>query len=239
MLATLRQGAAGLGLPLSASQLDQFERYQALLLAWNQRMNLISTADPETIQRRHFLDSLSCATATGDLDGRRLVDVGSGAGFPGVPLKIIYPQMRLTLVESVSKKARFLEAVSDALALDGVSVIVVRAEVLGRQPDHRAGYDWALARALAPMTVLAELLLPLCRIGGHILAQKGVNAPAEVEAATQAIQILGGGPARLQPVRLPDQEDEGSILVIVEKIAETPDRYPRRTGVPAKRPLGG
>ncbi len=153
--------AAALGAPLSAAQVAQFAAYEALLLEWNERIALTAIREPRQLRVRHFLDALSCVAATGPLDGQSLIDVGSGAGLPGLPLKILYPDLRLTLVDSVAKKARFLELVAAELGLREVAVIAERAEVLGQQPAHREGYDWATARAVAELPVLAELLLPL------------------------------------------------------------------------------
>lgn len=232
-LATL---AAAYDITLSAVQANQFEQYRLLLQAWNERINLTAITDPAAIQIRHFLDSLTCTLATGALNGLSVVDVGTGAGFPGLPLKILYPDMKLTLVESVAKKTQFLAAVVNELGLDDVTILSERAETIGRSEAHRGRYDWAVARAVAEMRVLAEYLLPLCRIGGHMLAQKGENGPAETEAASKAIQTLGGGPAQLYAVQLP-QRDEQHYLVVIEKINETPAAYPRRPGMAAKRPL--
>lgn len=228
--------AAALDLHLSAAQLAQFAAYESLLLQWNERISLTAIRDPRTIRIRHFLDALSCATVTGPLDGRSLIDVGSGAGFPGLPLKILYPSLRLTLVDSVAKKARFLELVAAELGLAEVTVIADRAEVLGQDATHREAYDWAVARAVAELRVLAELLLPLCRVGGCMLAQKGGGAAAELEVARPAINALGGGDSRLASVRLPES-DSHHYLVVVEKTRPTDPRYPRRAGIPAKRPL--
>jgi 16S rRNA (guanine527-N7)-methyltransferase len=235
-MSLLAEGTAALGLSLTAAQLAQFERYLALLLDWNQRLSLTAIRDPAGIQQRHFLDSLSCATVTGDLNKQRVVDVGAGAGFPGLPLKILYPDLSLTLVESVAKKARFLTAVVQELELPGVEVIVDRAENVGNQPDHRAAYDWAMARAVAALPALAEYLLPLCRIDGRLLAQKGPRAAAEIEEAAWAVELLGGGPTTLHQVTVPGLS-ETRMLVIAPKVAPTPDDYPRQPGTPAKTPL--
>lgn len=234
--AQLAQEAAALRLSLNQAQLQQFDRYRTLLQRWNQRLNLTSVDDDEGIRQRHFLDSLSCTTVTGDLSGQRLIDVGSGAGFPGLPLKILYPRLDLTLVESTTKKCRFLHAVIEELGLQGVQVLDQRAETVGQQPAHREQYDWAVARAVAALPVLAEYLLPFCRLGGHALAMKGETAPEEVEQAAEALEQLGGGPPTLHPIRLPQQPGT-HYLVIVEKAAPTPEKYPRRPGRPAKRPL--
>lgn len=232
----LAQHAADFGISLSDEQLDQFARFQELLQEWNRRINLTAIDDARGIQLRHFLDSLTCTLATGNLNGRSLVDVGAGAGFPGLPLKILYPHMRLTLLESVTKKTRFLQAVVRELALEEVTIIDRRAETVAHEEGHRAGYDWAVARAVAELRVLVEYLLPFCRLGGQALAMKSDSAHSEAEEAGQALHILGGGPPDFQPVQLPGQKDT-YYLVVIEKVQETPDDYPRRPGRPAKRPL--
>ncbi len=228
--------AAAWGVALSSPQVAQFGRYLALLLAWNERLNLTAVREPAAIEQRHFLDSLSCALVTGDLNGRAFIDVGSGAGFPGLPLKILFPQMQLTLVESVAKKTDFLLTVAADLGFDDVAVVVERAETLGQSPAHRERYDWAAARGVAEMRVLAEYLLPLCRVGGQMLAQKGSGAMAETAVAAQAIETLGGGTPHFTPVHLPGRE-ESHYLVVIPKVAATPSAYPRRPGMPGKRPL--
>jgi 16S rRNA (guanine527-N7)-methyltransferase len=165
-----------------------------------------------------------------------IIDVGTGAGFPGLPLKIACPSIQLTLVESVGKKADFCRYVAKTLALDGVDVVQERAEMLGQQKAHREQYDWAMARAVAAMPVLAEFLLPLVRVGGRVLAMKGESGPAEAQAAERAMRVLGGHLRQILPVRLPGVVEE-RYLVVVDKVAATPANYPRRVGVPAKRPL--
>jgi 16S rRNA (guanine527-N7)-methyltransferase len=234
----LAEGAAAMGLALTAAQLAQFERYLALLLDWNERLNLTAIRDPAAIQQRHFLDSLSCAAVMGDLKNRKVVDVGAGAGFPGLPLKILVPDMALTLVESTAKKGRFLAAAVEELNLDGVEIVLDRAENIGHLPGHREAYDWVLARAVAPLPTLVEYLLPLCVIGGRILAQKGPKAEEEIGQAAWAIRQLGGRRANLHQAAVPGL-DETRILVVIEKLTPSPEEYPRRPGVPAKTPLLG
>lgn len=235
-MTVLEQGARQMGVALSQAQLGQFRQYQQLLMAWNAQFNLTAVRDEQEIQRRHFLDSLSCLLVTGDLNHKRLVDVGTGAGFPGLPLRILFPDLDLYLVESVAKKASFLHAVIDALELEDVQIITARAESLGQNAAHRERYDWAVARAVASLSILIEYLLPLVALGGHMLAQKGKRAEEELLQSETGIRILGGGAARLLHVQIPGEEEE-SNLVMIEKIRTTPQKYPRRVGIPAKRPL--
>ena len=225
-----------LGVRLSAAQLDALARYEQELLDWNTRFNLTAIRTPQEVRTRHFLDSLTCLLALRETPPERLVDVGTGAGFPGLPLKIIYPKMALTLVESVGKKAEFCRHVARTLGLSGVEVVQDRAEVLGQSLAHREKYDWAVARAVAILPVLAEYLLPLVRVGGGMLAMKGESGPAEAHAAEHALRLLGGHLRQLVPVTLPGVVEE-RYLVVIDKIAATPSGYPRRVGLPAKKPL--
>ncbi len=236
MIDILKQYATAAHIPLTDEQLEQFACYQAFLIAENEKVNLTRIIAPRDIVIRHFLDSLTCAGVMGDLNGQRVIDVGTGAGFPGVPLKILYPDMLLTLTDSVAKKTRFLEALVGELSLTRVRVIHARVEDLGQTAAHRAGYDWAVARAVARLPVLAEYLLPLVRVGGSMLAQKGTTAAAESEAAVPALTILGGGTPQLTSVQLPEREML-HYLVTIPKIKRTPKQYPRTAGQPAKSPL--
>lgn len=228
--------ASTLGVSLSAAQLAQFARYEALLLEWNQRMNLTAIREPEQIRVRHFLDSLSLAGVMGDMAGASLVDVGAGAGFPGLPLKILFPTMALTLIESVAKKARFLEAVCSALMLENVLILAQRVELVAHQVEHREQYDWAVARSVAELRVLVEYLLPLLRVGGMMAAQKGEGVQEEMSAAGRALSLLGGSPPGLRTVQLPTVE-RPHYLVLIRKERPAPSGYPRQPGMPAKRPL--
>lgn len=255
---SLAAGArALLHLELTPAQLAAFQAYADELRAWNERFNLTAIKDLEAIQIKHFLDSLSILKVlspqpaseasrlrTLDLSLRtshselrtKLVDVGTGAGFPGLPLKIVCPQMQLTLVEATGKKVKFCEHVVETLKLSGVSVVKARAEEIGRDPAHREQYDWAVARAVAEMPTLAEYLLPLVRRGGRAVAQKGQDAPAETHGAEGAVKRLGGELEQIVPVELPGIV-EARYLVVFKKIAATPPAYPRRPGVAAKVPL--
>jgi len=225
-----------LGLRLSRLQLSTLSLYERELVDWNTRFNLTAIRDPQEIHIKHFLDSLTCLLALRDTPIARLIDVGTGAGFPGIPLKIIFPKMQLTLVESVGKKAEFCRHVVKMLDLPGVEVAQERAEVLGQTPSHREQYDWAVARAVAILPVLAEYLLPLVRVGGSMLAMKGESGPVEAHTAEHAIMVLGGHLRQLLPVTLPGVAEE-RYLVVIDKVAATPAGYPRKVGMPAKRPL--
>jgi 16S rRNA (guanine527-N7)-methyltransferase len=232
-------GAQELNIHLKPQHLEALKTYQKALMAWNQRFNLTAITDDEGIQVRHFLDSLSCLRALGPgehFGGQQVIDVGTGAGFPGIPLKLVCPGMRLTLLEATAKKVRFLEHIAESLDLTGVRAYHGRAETFGQLPEHREHYDWALARAVADMRILAEYLLPLVKIGGQVLAQKGEDAPAEVQRSEGAIHQLGGRVRRLVPVELHGLA-ETRYLVVLDKVAATPSKYPRRPGMPAKRPL--
>lgn len=225
-----------LGVSLSRRQLDAFAWYASELAAWNERFNLTAITDPAEIEVKHFLDSLSCLLALRPRAGERLVDVGTGAGFPGIPLKIVLPWLPVTLVEATGKKAEFCRHVVEGLGLDSVTVVHARAEDVGQMVEHRQVYHWAVARAVANLPVLAEYLMPLVRVGGKAIAQKGETGPAEAHAAEPALRILGGRVAQLIPVELP-RVPETRYLVVMEKTAATPEEYPRRAGVPARRPL--
>ncbi|MBN1264839.1 MAG: 16S rRNA (guanine(527)-N(7))-methyltransferase RsmG [Anaerolineales bacterium] len=232
----LQDGARSLlSIHLSASQLEAFRWYRDELLAWNERYNLTAITDPFLIESKHFLDSLTCLLAFKPAD-ERLIDVGTGAGFPGLPLKLVCPQIQLTLVEATEKKVQFCRHVVAALGLENVDVLHARVEELGQDDHYRGRFQIALARAVAPMPVLLEYLLPLLPMGGRVVAQKGEMAPVETQSAAQALKILGGRVSKLVPVDLP-RVAERRYLVVVDKISETPQKYPRRAGIPAKRPL--
>lgn len=236
---TLIAGTRELGVALTDDHLAAFETCYRELVDWNQRFNLTAITDWDGVVVRHFLDSLSCLKALPREElaaGARVVDVGTGAGFPGLALKIVCPGMRLKLLEATGKKVAFLKHIVQVLGLKEVEAIHGRAEELGRDPSHREQYDWALARAVAEMPTLAEYLLPLVRVGGAALAQKGEEAAAEVHGAEAAIVALGGRVRRLVPVELRGLA-ETRYLVVVDKVAATLDKYPRRPGVPKRVPL--
>lgn len=231
----LAMGARAFDLDLAPAQLEQFVRYAELLIDWNLRFNLTSIVDPRDIVIKHFLDSLSVVRSIppGPI---KLIDVGAGAGLPGLPIKLVRPDVSLTLLEATRKKCDFLKAVIADLQLTDAQVINARAEEAGRLEDHREQYDIALARAVAEMPTLIEYLLPFVKIGGLALAQKSKEAEKETQRAAAAIAALGGRLRAVTPVVVPEL-NESRYLVIIEKIVGTPEKYPRRTGMPAKKPL--
>jgi 16S rRNA (guanine527-N7)-methyltransferase len=225
-----------LGLRITDAQRSAFETFEQELVEWNARYNLTAIDDPKKIRTKHFLDSLTCLLAMRDTPTDRVIDIGTGAGFPGIPLGIMCLSMKITLVESVGKKADFCRHIVEILELPNVEVLNRRAEEVGADPEHRGQYTWAIARAVAALPTLVEYLLPLVRMGGNTLAMKGESGPAEAHTAEHAIHLLGGQLHQLIPISLPGVEEQ-RYLVVMNKIAATPERYPRRVGIPAKRPL--
>jgi 16S rRNA (guanine527-N7)-methyltransferase len=237
----LIDGAKALGLPLTADQRSAFQAYYEELVTWNQKFNLTAITDYEQVQIRHFLDSLSCLMADEirlalRQPSMRVIDVGSGAGFPGIPLKLVCPDIQLTLVEATGKKVTFLEHMIERLQLRGVQAVKARAEELAHDGAYREKYDLAVARAVAELPVVVEFTLPFCKIGGWTVAQKGESGAAEAWTASHAIALLGGELHRVLPVQLPGLPEDRT-LVIIRKRSPTPEIYPRRPGVPNKRPL--
>ncbi len=243
-LPLLREGCARWGLTLSPRQIQQFVTHYVELVRWNQRVNLTAITDFEDVQVKHFLDSLAalpliCQELGEPLPLTRplhLVDVGSGAGFPGIPLKIAAPRLKLTLMDGTGKKVRFLEQLVAKLALSNTQVVQGRAEELGRQMAYRGQFDLVTARAVAPLNTLVEYLLPLCRRGGLAIMYKGPGAAQEFVEARRAIEILGGEVVRFAPVQVPYLPEQRFIL-LVKKVRHTPQQYPRGQGLPRKKPL--
>jgi 16S rRNA (guanine527-N7)-methyltransferase len=228
------------GVALHQGQLDRFQRYLDLLVDGNRRANLISVASPDEIWRRHFLDSITLVVAIPPerISRSSLLDLGSGAGFPGLPLAIAFPDCRVTLIEATGKKATFLQTVKGELDVDNVTVVEGRSEALAHDPTYRESFDIVAARALARMDTLAELMLPFCLTGGVAVAYKGRGAGPEIAAASGAIAATGGGDASVVEVTdVTGVQDSGARLVVIPKLDPTPERYPRRAGIPGKRPL--
>ena len=235
----LRQSAEEiLNLVLTSEQIHQFELYLKELIVWNEKFNLTSIEDPQEIVFKHFLDSLSCLSVIpidSQKSGFRLIDVGTGAGFPGIPLKIVCPRTRLTLIDSVGKKIDFCQHIAVTLGLKDVEFLKMRAEDLGQSKQYRESFDWSVARAVAKLPVLLEYLLPLVKTGGFALAQKAQNVEEEMRTSKPALKILGGTLVKVYPVRLPGMDARN--LLVFKKIRSTPPMYPRHSGIPGKKPL--
>ena len=234
----LKAGTAALGIHLSLAQIERFRAYYQEIASWNTRVNLTSVTRWEDVQTTHFVDSLTVSLAIPQavLESSRIVDVGSGAGFPGIPLKIAFPSARVTLIESTGKKAAFLSHLTHALRLEDVDVRTGRAEALAHDPELRESFDCVVSRAVAGMAALVELTLPFCRVGGIVVTHKKLDTRDELRRAQRAIETMGGGLKEVTEVN-PEILGGARRLVVLDKLSPTPDRYPRRSGMPAKRPL--
>ena len=236
MKTLLKDAFAAEGLTLSERQAEQFAQYYAILTDWNQRMNLTAIEEAEDVVYKHFLDSVVTLEVSGDLSGQRLIDVGTGAGFPGVPLKIMTPDLKLCLFDSLQKRIHFLTHLCGELGLDDVEAVHGRAEEFGQISAYREQFDLATARAVAKLPVLAELCLPFVRVGGRFIALKGPELPQELSDCRQALALLGGQLGEVKAISLAGGRYERN-LVVIEKVRPTPKKYPRRAGTPQKSPL--
>ena len=233
-------GVHKLGLNLRPRQLEQFHIYFQELIDWNQRINLTSVTGYEEVQVSHFLDSLTVTLALKLSEGYQsfsVIDVGTGAGLPGIPMKILLPDIRLVLLEATAKKARFLNHLITRLELDNIEVVVGRAEEVAYDANYRERFELVLSRAVGALPALAELTLPFCAVGGIFIAQKKGAIDLELSRASKAITILGGNLREVKEVAM-EEFDDKRRLVVIDKVRPTPHKYPRRPGIPAKRPLG-
>ncbi len=236
----LNAGAEKLGLQLSPRQLEQFQIYYQELVDWNRRVNLTAITDYEDVQVKHFLDSLTITLAWQPQQNSaelRIIDVGTGAGIPGIPIKILFPDIKLVLLEATAKKTTFLHHLKQKLELDDVEIVVGRAEEVTHNAQYRERFNIVLSRGVAPLPTLVELTLPFCTVGGSFIAQKKGAINQEISQADRAINLLGGSLREVKRIDLPEFTDERR-LIIIDKLSPTPQRYPRRPGIPAKRPLG-
>ncbi len=224
------------GIELNDKQINQFQRYFDILVEWNEKMNLTAITNQEGVYLKHFYDSLTAAFYHDFTKELRICDVGAGAGFPSLPLKIVFPHLKVTIVDSLKKRITFLNHLAHELELDNVAFYHDRAENFGKNDGFREGYDLVMARAVARMSVLSELCLPLTAKGGHFMAMKGPNLKDEMEDANVAIQTVGGEVKDVFTFHLPEEDSERNIAII-EKRRKTPKKYPRKAGTPNKQPI--
>jgi len=235
----LIDSAAQLGIKLTTEQLEQFQIYYEELVDWNKRMNLTAITEYDDVQVKHFLDSLTLVAACGELVSKlkpRFLDVGTGAGLPGIPMKIVFPTIELVLLESVAKKTAFLRYLIDRLNLDDVTIAESRAETLAHCVDYREQFDIVTCRAVGTLATTVEISLPFCRKCGIFIAQKKGVIDDELGKASVAIETLGGKLRGIERINLAVFNEE-RLLVVIGKVGATPSAYPRRPGVPRKRPL--
>ena len=235
----LVDGAQKIGIKLNKNQIEIFSLYLDLLIEWNQKINLTSLKTPQEIIIKHFLDSLTCIKAIdlySNIDISSIVDIGTGAGFPGIPIKIVCPSIELFLLEARKKKSIFLEKLTKELNLKQVQILKGRAETFGRCTEHREKYDIAISRAVAPLNILSEYCLPLVRVRGLFIAQKGRTYKSETEKGIKAIQFLGGELIKVEKIQIPFI-NQNRYLLVINKKKNTPLEYPRKEGLPQKRPL--
>lgn len=227
---------AAKGIALSPRQINQYETYYSTLVEWNEKMNLTAITDKEDVYLKHFYDSISAAFYFDFIQPLKVCDVGAGAGFPSIPIKIAFPDLHITIVDSLNKRIGFLEHLAKLLELKDVRFIHDRAETFGQNKEHRETYNVVMARAVARLSVLSELCLPLVKTGGTFVAMKGASAKEELEAGQKAIAVLGGKLVDSHTFTLPEEESERNILII-EKEKSTPKKYPRKPGTPNKIPI--
>lgn len=227
-------GCHEIGVEISSEQADMLVTYARMLVEWNEKMNLTAITEESDIAKKHFLDSIT-AISTGCI-GKKVIDVGTGAGFPGLVLKIMRPDIELTLLDSLNKRISFLKAVAEELGLDGIEFVHARAEDAGMNREFRAKYDSVVSRAVANMRTLSEWCIPFAKKGGYFLAMKGPLAQSELDEAKRAISILGGEVENVFEAHIPFTELNHKII-IVKKVRQTPMRFPRKPGIAAKNPI--
>ena len=229
-----RQGLANLKLELTEKQIEQFLKYYEMLIEKNKVMNLTAITEYDEVIEKHFLDSISLCQVYDLSKPVKILDMGTGAGFPGVPLKIAFPEVEITLADSLNKRIKFLDEVVEELGLEKVTTIHARAEELARNKEHRENYDLVVSRAVANLSTLGEYCIPFVKMGGNFISYKSGEVDEEVNAAGKAIKILGG---QIKDVYKFDLSDQKRSFVTIEKIKTTPKTYPRKAGTPSKEPL--
>ena len=232
----IKQYAEKFNININEEKLDKFKRYSDLIREWNEKINLTAITDEDGIIKKHFIDSISVLESNTIKNGMKIIDIGTGAGFPGIPLKIIMPDSEILLLDSLNKRINFLNETISILGLKGIKAVHYRAEELAKKPEYREKYDIAVSRAVANMTVLSELCVPFVKIGGYFIAMKGPSSEDEIEESKTAIYILGGKIKNVVETSML-QPDMNHRLVIVEKIKSTMGKYPRNAGLIEKKPL--
>ena len=254
----ITEGAKELSVDLSDSQKEQFYLYYQMLTEWNQVMNLTAITEKKQVVFKHFVDSISLIKAVPQIYGRqnslspetqkdrtepiqkkeiRIIDVGTGAGFPGIPLKITFPELQITLLDSLNKRIRFLDAVIDELRLTGITAVHGRAEDFGRDPDYREKYDLCVSRAVSNLSTLSEYCLPFVRVGGVFVSYKSGSVDQELKQSEKSVRLLGGRTESTTDFDLPGSDMGSRSLILIKKIEKTSLKYPRKPGTPAKEPL--
>ena len=232
----LAKAAAEYGISLNDTQMEQYNRYFELLVEWNEKINLTAITEPKEVAIKHMIDSITAYDEKLFKDGTTVIDVGTGAGFPGLPLKIFCPEIKLTLMDSLNKRIKFLQTVVEELGLEDVECVHARAEEGARNKKYRESFDIAVSRAVARLPILCEYCLPFVKKGGHFIALKGMQFHEEAEEAAKAIKVMGGSKTEIRPVKLPELDDKRAVITIT-KTMPTPKAYPRKAGTPTKNPI--
>ena len=232
----LEDGCQAFGVTLTDKQIEQFEKYYELLVEWNKVMNLTGITEFDEVMQKHFVDSVAAAKYAEMEKVNSLIDVGTGAGFPGIPLKIVYPHIQVTLLDSLNKRIKFLEEVVDNLGLTGIETVHGRAEDAAKKAEYREQFDLSVSRAVANLASLTEYCLPFVKVGGKFVSYKSVSVDEEITQSKKAVYVLGGEIGKVEKFNLPESDMERA-LVIVEKKRSTPKKYPRKAGMPTKEPL--
>ena len=232
----LEDGCQAFGVTLTEKQIEQFEKYYELLVEWNKVMNLTGITEFDEVMQKHFVDSVAAAKYVEMEKINSLIDVGTGAGFPGIPLKIVYPHLQVTLLDSLNKRIKFLDEVVDNLGLTGIETVHGRAEDAAKKAEYREQFDLSVSRAVANLASLTEYCLPFVKVGGKFVSYKSVSVDEEIAQSKKAVYVLGGEIGKVEKFNLPESDMERA-LVIIEKKRSTPKKYPRKAGMPTKEPL--
>ena len=232
----LQEKLEKLSIPITKEQIKQFQIYYDLLVEWNQKMNLTAITELDDVITKHFIDSVAMLSVVPIPEGSTMIDVGTGAGFPGIPLSIVRPDIQITLMDSLNKRVGFLSCVTEELGLQHVECIHSRAEDLARNTDYRESFDYGVSRAVANMSTLSEYCLPFIKKGGYLISYKQDDVEDEIKGSLHAMSVLGGHHEKTEKLLLPDTEIRRSF-VLIKKYGSTPKAYPRKAGLPSKKPL--